>query len=196
MRRTITAALAVLMLAFAPAIGFAGGHANWTLVPEDSKIAFGSVKKDKVGESHHFSGLTGMVSEGGDVTIAIDLASVETWIDIRNERVREFVFHGMGAAELSAKLDMAALTALPVGGTATVPVNGNFKLMGTDVAIATDMFVVRLAENRVMVLTDEMFWIGTGDLGIDAGVDKLMELAKLPGITRTVPVTARLVFTK
>ncbi|MBL4750028.1 MAG: hypothetical protein JKX71_05505 [Amylibacter sp.] len=43
-------------------------------------------------------------------------------------------------------------------------------------------------------LTAEMIWISTEEAGIDAGVTKLMELAKLPSITRAFPVTLRLVF--
>ncbi len=47
-----------------------------------------------------------------------------------------------------------------------------------------------------MVSTKDMVFISTEDAGVSAGVDKLMELAQLPGITRTVPVTARLMFTQ
>ena len=45
-----------------------------------------------------------------------------------------------------------------------------------------------------MVTSDEMLMLSTADLGITAGVDKLMELAKLPSITRVTPVTMRLIF--
>ena len=38
--------------------------------------------------------------------------------------------------------------------------------------------------------------VSTDELGIDAGIDKLMELAGLPGITRVAPVTIRMVFEK
>ena len=64
---------------------FAGGHAKWTAVEDQSRIAFGSIKKDTVGEVHHFEGVTGTVGEDGKLTLAVDLASVETNIDIRNK---------------------------------------------------------------------------------------------------------------
>ena len=196
MKRTFLAAFAAFVLALVPVVSFAGGHAGWKLEQDVSKIAFGSVKKDTVGETHNFSNLSGMVSETGELTIAIDLASVETWIDIRNERIVEHVFHKMAQATLSANLDMDKLLAMPVGGMDTVAVNGKLSLMGAEVVVQTDMFVVRLAENKVLVTSDEITWVSTEELGIDDSVSKLMELAKLPGITRAVPVTARLVFSK
>jgi hypothetical protein len=55
------------------------------------------------------------VSPEGDVTVDVDLASVETWIDIRNERVIEHVFLNAPTATFSAKVDMASLKNLAVG---------------------------------------------------------------------------------
>ena len=82
------AALTGLALTFA-APAFAE---SWTLDGEASKVAFGSVKKDTIGEVHHFKSVSGSVDDAGKVTVEIDVASVETWIDIRNERFQKFVF--------------------------------------------------------------------------------------------------------
>ena len=56
------------------------------------------------------------------------------------------------------------------------------------------MFVTRLSEKQVIVTTNNMLFLSVEDLGVNDGVDMLMKLAKLPGITRTVPVTVRMVF--
>ena len=45
-----------------------------------------------------------------------------------------------------------------------------------------------------MVSTQNMIMLSTADIGLTAGIDKLMELASLPGITRVSPVTLRLMF--
>ena len=104
MKTLMTAAVAAMVLA-APA--FAGGHAAWKSIGDESLIAFGSVKKDVVGEVHTFGDVSGTVSEGGDVAIAIQLASVETNIDIRNERMLEHVFQGGKAkAMVSGEIDL------------------------------------------------------------------------------------------
>ena len=169
--------------------------AGWTLDAGGSKVAFGSIKKNSLGEVHSFPGLTGTVTPEGKVTVEIDVASIETNIDIRNKRMLRYVLNGAPKAILSAQIDMAELTALEVGSTTEMDVTGKLNFNGKDIDIDTTMFVARLGKDKVIVNTDDMIMVSTADLGIDAGIDELMKLAKLPGITRVTPVTLRLVFT-
>lgn len=179
------------------AIIFAGmaNAETWTLDGEASHLAFGSIKKDKIGEVNSFSGLKGTVDADGKADVTIDLTTLETNIDIRNERMLEHVFKGAGEAQLTAQLDMDEVKGLAVGEMAVVDVEGALSLLGVSTELDLEMVVVRLAENKVMALSNDMVFVGTEKLGVTAGIDKLMELAKLPGITRTSPVTLRLVFT-
>ncbi|WP_170574472.1 c-type cytochrome [Ruegeria atlantica] len=167
---------------------------TWTLAPESSHLAYGTIKKDTVGEVNSFTGLSGQVTPDGQAEIQIDLTSVETNIDIRNERMIEHVFRKAGTASLKAKFDMAEVSSLSVGETALVDADAMLSLAGAEVAFDAEMFVARLSDTSVMVSTNGMVFISTEDAGVNAGVDKLMELANLPSITRTVPVTARLIF--
>ena len=176
---------------------FAGGHAKWTAVEDQSRIAFGSIKKDTVGEVHHFEGITGTVGEDGKLTLAVDLASVETNIDIRNERMLEHVFQGGKAkAMVSGEIDLDEVKDLKPGDTSIIDFEGVLAFAGVNVDVEAEMLVARLAENRVLVSTADFIMVSTEDLGIDPGVNKLMELAKLPGITRVTPVAVRVVFEK
>ncbi|WP_170336488.1 c-type cytochrome [Ruegeria arenilitoris] len=167
---------------------------SWTLAPEGSHLAYGTIKKNTVGEVNSFTSLSGHVSPGGKAEIEINLSSVETNIDIRNERMIEHVFRKVGTASLTAEFDMDEVSTLSVGETTTVDAEAILSLAGSDVAFDAEMFVARLSETSVLVSTNDMVFISTEDAGVNAGVDKLMELADLPGITRTVPVTARLIF--
>ncbi len=198
--RKITGFLAVLISTVwlaAPAIAGSHGKAKWTLSSADSKVSFGSIKKGKAGEIHHFKKLSGAVSGDGTVSVAIDLSSVETFADIRNTRMVKFVFDAAHPkAILKTKIDMAKLSAMKPGDTATVSVTGTLNLNGKSVPIETDMFIARLAADKMMVTTDEMIMLSMQAAGIDAGISKLMELAKLPSIARASPVTLRFVFTK
>ena len=194
MKTLMAAAVAAMVLA-TPA--FAGGHAAWKSIGDESLIAFGSVKKDVVGEVHTFGDVSGTVSEGGDVAIAIQLASVETNIDIRNERMIEHVFKGMDAvANLTGSVDMDDVNDLAVGATTVTDFEGTLSLAGVASDIETELFVARLSEDRVLVTTSDILMLSTADIGVNAGVDKLMELASLPGITRVSPATVRMVFEK
>lgn len=167
---------------------------DWVLDASVSTVSFGSVKKDTVGESHHFADVSGGVSSDGSATVSVNLASVQTNIEIRDERIVEHVFHNMAGASVTGMIDMDAIAALEVGGIMSIYVDATLNLMGNEVGFDAPMVAARLSETRVMIVSDGMSYISTADMGIDGGVDMLMELASLPGITRTVPVTVRLVF--
>lgn len=167
---------------------------SWKLDGSASQLAFGSIKFNDTGEVHSFSSIDGTVAEDGNVTLGIDLSSVETNIDIRNERMLEHVFKNAPRASVSAQIDMAAMEAVAVGDSTVLEVEGNLDLLGVEVPMYGDMFVMRLTEDKVMVTTDSMMFLSTADAEIDPGVDKLMELASLPNIVRAVPVTLRLMF--
>ena len=186
------AIFATTLLLAAPA--FAG---DWKSIESESSIAFGSVKKDTVGEVHHFNKVSGTVSESGELKITIDLASVETNIDIRNERITNHVFQeGKATATLSGEIDIAEVNSMKIGETKIMEIEANLSFIGIDNEIEANMLVARLGENRVLVTTSDFIMLSTEDLGINAGVDKLMELAKLPSITRVTPIAARMVFEK
>ncbi|MEX0303737.1 MAG: cytochrome c family protein [Leisingera sp.] len=183
--------VSVAALILAGQAALAGG---WVLDGASSKLAYGSIKKDSVGEVNSFEELSGTVSKDGAVSVSISLPSVETFIDIRNERMIEHVFKGASEATLTAQVDMAALEALPAGGTMVADVEGKLSLLGREIAVETELFVARLSGRKVMVSTNDLLFLGVEDAGLTKGVDILQELAKLSGITRTVPVTARFVF--
>ena len=173
---------------------FAGGDAtSWTLDGENSRIAFGSIKKDTVGESHGFEAISGTISADGSAEISIDLATVQTNIDIRNERMIEHVFKGMANATITGSLDIEEASDLEVGAFSLIDFEGKLSLVGTEIELEAEMFVMRVSQTQVIVTNNDLIFIGTEAAGINAGIDKLMELAKLPGITRTSPVMLRLI---
>lgn len=185
------------ILALAGLIAIAGGIADaesWILDGDASRVAFGSVKSNTNGEVHHFKGVEGRVSADGAVSVEIDLASVETNIDIRNERMVEHVFKGSPKAIINAQIDMSEISDLTVGESAVIEADGTLTVVGSEVDLFADMYVMRLTPERVMVSTNDMIMLSMEDVGLTAGIDKLMELADLPGITWVSPVTLRLMF--
>ncbi|AXI46746.1 YceI family protein [Sulfitobacter sp. SK012] len=190
--KTILAATALSVLS---STAYADGHAaNWTLDPAVSNVSFGSIKNDYAGESHSFGKVSGTVSAEGLATIELGLGSVQTNIDIRNERLMEFVFDNAPSATITAQLDMVALMALGVAETTTVETTGTLTLLGTETELDAVFFVMRLSEDKVLVTTDGMLMLSTEDAGLDDGISKLQELASLDSITRVSPVTMRLIF--
>lgn len=192
MKIFLSTIIASTLMLVAPA--FAG---EWKSVDAESSVAFGSIKKDTVGEVHHFTRVSGTVSDAGELKLTIDLSSVETHIDIRNERMTNHVFQeGKATATLSGEIDMAEVTNMKVGETKIMEIQTTLSFVGVENDIDANMLVARLAENRVLVTTSDFIMLSTEDLEIDPGIDKLMQLANLPGITRVTPVSARMVFEK
>ena len=191
------AALAAAIILGVSSPTLAGGHIKWAVDSENSQVSFGSIKKGKVGEVHTFSELSGEVSEKGDAKIEIATSSLETNIDIRNERMMKWVFDAASPTiSLAAKLDMDEVSALAVGGTTVVDVEGTLTLNGKAVDIEIEMFVARLADDKVLATSASMTMVSMADLGVDDGITKLMEVAKLPSISRASPVTIRIVFSR
>lgn len=167
---------------------------SWQLNAEASKIAYGSIKQEKIGEVNHFKSIDGQISSSGDVRININLASVETNIGIRNERLLKHVFKDQLTATLTATINMRAVEALPVGGSTTLAVSGVLTFSEKQVPITTDFFIARLGKEKLLATTNSMIMLSTEALGVNKGIDTLMGLAKLQSITRVVPVSVRLVF--
>ncbi len=170
-------------------------HADtWELDAEHSRLAFASIKNDYIGEVHTFENLSGTVSEDGVAEIEIDLASIETTIDIRNERMIEHVFNMIPAARLTAELDMSFADDLNIGEMTTTEVFAVLSFVGVELDVETTMVVIRLTEDRVLAMSNDMAFVETDLAGVDAGIDVLKDLASLDSIARAVPVTARFVF--
>lgn len=168
----------------------------WQLAADQSNVGFVSVKAGNVGEAHSFRKLSGTVEPDGTVGVAIDLASVDTGIDIRNQRMRDMLFEvaNFPEARLTAKIDPNAVKALKPGERKAMTVPVTLDLHGTTNSIEAPLTVTRLAGDTVLVETAKPLIIDASAVGLEAGVGKLQEIAKLPVISTAVPVTASLVF--
>jgi polyisoprenoid-binding protein YceI len=181
------------LIFLAPGVAAAAG---WTVVSDQSTVAFVSVKADAIGEVMHFTSVSGTVSQDGQAKVTIPLKSVETNVDVRNERMRDFLFETMKFpdAVITAKLDMAKLTDIAVGERTRLPLEATVEMHGLSLDIEPDVYVTHVAENQVLVETATPVIVTADDFEMQPGLDKLKELAALPSITPVVPVTFSLMF--
>ena len=184
------AAFAALMVSIAPAA------AEWALLADKSRIGFLSVKAGEIAESHYFRDMEGSVSASGAAEIRIPLDSVETNIDIRNERMREFLFETdkHPQAVIAAAIDLDALDDLKTGERRPVEFTGELTLHGFAEPIDATLIVTRISKTRVLVETTDPVILFTDFFEFGAGIEKLRELASLPSITPSAPVAVSLVF--
>ncbi|WP_448213687.1 YceI family protein [Colwellia sp. MEBiC06753] len=172
--------------------------ANWSLSNDFSKLSFISTKKADIAEVHYFKTLSGDIAESGEVTLRIDLASVNTNIAVRDQRMRDFLFETakFTQATFNAKVDLAFIEAMAVGDQKQLPLKGHIDLHGIKKEVSVSVQLVKLANDKVVVSALTPMIINAKDYGLAEGVAKLQKLASLPSISNAVPVSFVLTFTK
>ncbi len=170
----------------------------WSLDPAGSRLSYVSIKAGEVAEANRFDKLSGSVAADGTATLDIDLASVNTGVDIRNERMREIFFEVAGnpKAVVTAKLDPAAFAGLAVGQSITRPMKATVALKGVESPVETEVLVTRVSADRVTVVPTAPVIISTDMFELTDELGELRALAQLPSITPAVPVTFTLAFTR
>lgn len=172
--------------------------ADWVLVPEDSNLTFVSIKKDKVGEIHNFSELEGVIRKNGEVFLDIKLASVETNIPIRNERMKTYLFEtdAFPSAKIMGKVELSKVAKLKKGSYYHVEQAVELTMHGKTKNLVAHLQVFKLNDNQIQVSTLNPVLINASDFVLSDGIAKLQELAKLPSIAHVVPVNFNFVFQK
>jgi len=170
--------------------------AGWVLNNAESKINFISIKKSKVGEVHTFGKMRGAVKDNGDVTVTISLASVETNIPIRNDRMKSMLFEigRYPESTVSTKVNFTQISKMKTGETLTQPVKLKLSIHGEEKLLDADVRVVKLAGNKILVSTTKPIIVNAADFSLEKGIEMLRKVAKLPSISPVVPVTINLVF--
>jgi YceI-like domain len=168
----------------------------WTLMNTKSRVEFISVKKGTIVETHSFGTLEGKVTTDGKAVVTIVLDSVETNIDIRNQRMREYLFETKEHpfAIITAQLDKADFAFMNIGDRLRISLPMRMDLHGKNDILDIALTVTRLSDNKIMVESQTPIILDIDTFGLQDGIEKLRELAKLPSITPEVPVMFSLVF--
>jgi polyisoprenoid-binding protein YceI len=170
--------------------------ADWELDSTSSTINFVSIKNGSVGEIHSFASLVGFIGEGGNAQLTVDLDSVQTLIEIRNERMREMLFETaeFPVATVSTQVDPAVLAIAAEGGVLTAELPISLSLHGQERALTASVVIVGEGEGRLRVFSAAPILINAADFGLVPGVEALQQVAGLQAISTAVPVTLQLQF--
>ena len=169
--------------------------AQWELDSERSAINFISVKNAAIAESHSFGGLVGYIGESGNVQLNIDLASVETLIPTRNERMRDMLLETatFPNATATASVDKQVLSEVAQGGTVTTEIPVQLDLHGVKAELQVPVTVFSDGGN-LRVVSSRPVVVNAADFKLAEGVEALREVAGLNTISTAVPVTLNLQF--
>ncbi len=167
-------------------------QADWTL-SESSRIGFVSIKNNSIGENNAFERVSGSISANGQVSVSVDLSSVETGVGIRNERLQKMLFEvaSFPTATIDAALTDKQIVALEAGDAQTESVGVSISLHGKTVNKAANLSV-SASGGEIRVMTTQPIVITAQEFGLEAGVAALQQIAGLNAISRSIPVTVDL----
>lgn len=166
-------------------------HADWQLT-EPSEVTLISTKNSDVAEIFRFSSISGHIDKAGNAKVQLDLASIDSAIEIRDERMRDILFQTkqFPQAVLSAQVDLSALKT-----TQVYPLSFNIELHGKQQTIEVPVLIVADKNGNIVVTSLKPALIHAEEFELVRGIQKLREIAKLERISNTVPVSFTLTFT-
>ena len=171
---------------------------DWYLVNEESKLNFISIKASNIAEIHSFKKISGNVKENGEAQLSINLASLETLIPIRNERMGNLLFETKiyPSAVFKLEVDLEKMLLIDNGKSYEVKYRGMLGFKNKQFPLLVKLKVTRLSNQSFSVSSLEPLLLNADRLGLSNGVEALRVVAGLPSISKSVPVTFSLMFRK
>ncbi|MBA6413863.1 YceI family protein [Parahaliea sp. F7430] len=185
-----------LVLGLFLSIVAAAANAQWELNNSDSSLNFISIKNGGGVEAHSFDTLFGFIDQDGAAQLSIDLDSVNTAIELRDERMRSMLFETamFPAAKVNAQIEPAILEALEPGAVVTSDIEVSLSLHGVEANVRASVVIISEAGGLLRVLTTQPILLQATDFNLGQGVAALQKAAGLASISTTVPVSFHLVF--
>jgi polyisoprenoid-binding protein YceI len=162
----------------------------WQLLPSQSYLSLISIKQTDIAEVHTFNRFNATIDQAGVAAVAIDLASIATNSDLRDQRLRDHLFEvgSFPQASVKLQLDLLTLDAIQVGEMVTRTVSATLDLHGVTQEVTADVTVVRISATQINVQTKKPIVLNAADFNMSTGLKTLIELANLAAISTAVPV--------
>ena len=170
---------------------------EWTLNSTASQLNFITTKNASKTEIQSFNALQGKIDKG-HVTLTVDLNSIDTGIEIRDERLKTLFFDVVKFPTASVTIDLrkSDLSHLTQGQTKVLKFDAELSIQGVTQAMQVELQVVALGKNQLLVFSRQPIIIDLKNFKLLEGVNKLREIANLKSINSAVPVTFSLLFSK
>ncbi|NQX87874.1 MAG: YceI family protein [Halioglobus sp.] len=172
--------------------------ADWTLDTHRSVVNFISIKNNSVGETNRIRTVEGSIDNDGQVQLILHLTSVETLIDIRNERMRELLFETVQfpVATVTAKIDPLLLAVPNDSLVRQLDVPLTLSMHGREKVLSASVSAVVGDNGDLVVTTTHPLLVNAADFDLEKGIEVLRNIAGLQAISRVVPVTVQLHFVR
>ncbi len=171
-------------------------QASWTLDNDRSKFYFTFTKNTHLATTATFERLKGSISEKGNASLYIDLASLESGIVKRDNRLRDLFFKVVDfpMAEVSVRLSKRIKKKIIEGETAPVQVSAKVALNGKQVRMRPELSVFEHKNGDIEVSSVQPILLNASAFGYDEQVQTLVDLAGVNNISKTVMINFRLYY--
>lgn len=174
--------------------------ADWEV--SDAAITFLSSKINKqlnsVTEQSRFTASQAVLDKDGEFKMEVDLSSVNTGIEIRDQRLKDWVFETakFAKANVTGTVDIDAVSKLAVGEAVNLKQPLVLDIHGKQLNLDADLTVQRISADKIMVSTLNPVLLDVKAMDMVAGVAKLVEVMGLSSIVEQVPVSFNAEFTR
>ncbi len=168
---------------------------QWVLNNEASTLNFITTKNASKTEVQTFKKMQAKIA-GTHVDLTVDLSSVDTGIEIRDQRLRELFFKVVQFPTASVTLDLNKSDIAPMkpGERKVLSLIAEVTLQDITQDLRVEVQVIALEKNQRLVFTSYPLIIDLKNFDLLQGVNQLREIAKLQSINSAVPVTFSLLF--
>ncbi|MEZ5473310.1 MAG: YceI family protein [Marinicella sp.] len=164
---------------------------NWQLDVTESHFSFVTIKNKNHAEENTIDFAQGSIDELGNLSLSLDLASVDTIIERRNERLRDILFEVEQYPEATIKTTLTR--DLPLNS----PVEVEFELSLHGVTKKMKALVmIQKAGQQLVVINYEPVLVNGKDFNLDAAINQLTQIAGLQSINYEVLTDFKLTFGK
>ena len=175
-----------LIAIFVGVLLFNQSHADWRLLPASASFTIGTTKNKTITEIHRFSKLEGFVQSDGTAVVTVNLLSVDTGIEIRDQRMQAMLFSTTANAVYKTKLDIEIFRKMGIGQSKEFRLDGVLELGGRQMPLPLTTRITRQESGNYQVTTISANEIDVGMFGFSDGIEQLRAVANLKVISPIV----------
>ncbi|MCW8869241.1 MAG: YceI family protein [Proteobacteria bacterium] len=161
----------------------------WQLDTEKSQINYISTKNGDIQEHNTLRFVSGSIDQQKKVELTIDLNSIDTNIDIRDQRMRDLLFETdqYPTAKIETEIDnnLPLMTAYPIDYRVTLK-NQQHSYQSP--------VMIHSGGGEMMVTSAEPVTVNAETFGLNTALEKLREIAGLSSISPSIQVEYKLHF--
>jgi len=164
---------------------------NWQLITTESQLSFITTKNKNITEEHSIQFSSGYINNEKQLVIKTDLTTVNTNIEIRDQRLRDLLFEvdQFPLATISTQLEQH----LPL--TEPFTIEFELDLHGIKQNMSAEVMIQSIGD-KLVVTNYEPVLVNGKDFALDDAINQLTKIASLQSIDYSVLVDFKLTFEK